>query len=355
MAGGGQTGEKTEEATPRKKQESRKQGVVAKSVDLTGALVMLTLMGVMPVAVHQFGGAMLQSFQAGIYATPRSLETGEVMLYVLLLAKPALIFFLTISGAALTVGLVANFAQVGFVFSTEALQPKFQKINPIEGLKRILSARSLVEGLKAFAKGLLFGWIAYSAIQASWPQIIRLGWYSPIDSATQVGSLIITIGMRIGTAWLVLAAADYFFQKKQTNKQIMMTKDELKREMKEQEGSPEVKSARFQRMRKLIKSNAREAVRKADVIITNPTHFSVAIQYDRSSMHAPMVVAKGQDYLALKIREMANEFDVPILPNPPLARALYRQCEVGDFIPRDMFSAVAEVLAYVYRTIKKVR
>lgn len=355
MAENGQTGEKTEDPTPRKREQARKQGTVAKSVDLSGALTLLALIAIMPPLLATAGNQMIIAFRASFSNLPMTLRQGDIWQFTQVLLPPMLILFAGIAGTAMLVGLVTNFAQVGFHLTAQPMAPKFEKINPIAGFKRLFSQRSAFEALKAIVKGLLFGWIAYDVIVQNWTNIIRLSWFSPDQAAGQVGAMIVTIGMRVGVAWLVLAALDYFFQKRQVHKQLMMTKDELRREMKEQEGSPEIKAARMQRARKLSKGRMADAVRQADVIVTNPTHFSVAIQYKRNEMHAPVVVAKGQDYLALKIREIAGEHQIPIIPNPPLARALYKRCEVGDFIPRDLFSAVAEVLAYVYRTVKKLR
>lgn len=355
MAQQGDSGEKTEEPTFTKKQRARKQGTVAKSVDLTGALTLMAVVAILPSALGVFGAGAMDGFRRALNNMPSSLAPGEISGFTLTLLQPALLLFAVIAGTAMAVGLAASFLQVGFVLTAEPMAPKFSKINPLEGFKRLFSKRSMFEGGKTLVKGLVFGWLAYDAIQQNWVSIIRLSWVAPHEAASNVGQMIWTIAMRVAGVWLALAALDYFFQKRMVHKELMMTKDELRREMKEQEGSPEVKAARFQKMRQMSKGRMGEAVKNADVIVTNPTHFSIAIQYDRSKMHAPMVVAKGQDYLALRIRELAAEHKVPIVPNPPLARALYKQCEVGDFIPRDMFSAVAEVLAYVYRTIKKVR
>ncbi|MDI9639343.1 EscU/YscU/HrcU family type III secretion system export apparatus switch protein [Geitlerinema splendidum] len=225
----------------------------------------------------------------------------------------------------------------------------------MNGFKRVFSRRGLVEGLKAMAKMAIFGWIAYSIIAKEWASLVGIAWLSPAGAAAVIGGLLHAIFVRIALVWLVIAALDYFFQRKEVDKQIKMTKDELKREMKEQEGSPEIKSAMYQKRRKLLKGGMATKVKEADVIITNPTHFAVAVKYHRNSMHAPQVIAKGQDYLALKIREIAEQVGTPIVENKPLARALYAQCEPGDPIPRDLFMPVAEVLAYVYKSTKRSR
>lgn len=353
MADTGQ--ERTEEATPRRRTEARKKGTVARSVDLTNALVVTALALVLPSTLVAFGQGLMGGMRQGLLSLPTDLSTGSMSRYTWGLLQPAVVSVLPLILTALAVGLAANFAQVGFVMSGQALTPSLQKINPLEGMKRLFSSRAAVDALKAALKALLFAYIAYSAVSSNWNQLIGLAWMKPAAAMSAVGSVLETILIRVAITWLILAALDYLFQRKQTNKQLMMTKDELKREFKEQEGSPELKMAQAQRRRKLSKGRMMDRVKTADAVITNPTHFAVAISYDRSKDAAPIVVAKGQDYIALKIREVATKHRVPIVPNPPLARALYKQCEVGDFIPRQMFQAVAEVLAYVYRTIKGIR
>jgi flagellar biosynthetic protein FlhB len=333
--------ERTEEATPRRREEARRKGTVARSTDLTSALVLLSIGLVSPSAGRIIGCGVVAAMGEGLVGVQRGLDLGNLIGYTASVFQPALTGLAVLIGTALVVGLGANFAQVGFAFSIEALTPSLSKIDPIQGFRRLLSWRSTFEATKTIAKALLFGWIAYAAVASEWDRLLGLGNVPPSAAAAEAG--------------LVIAALDYLFQRAQTNKQLRMTKDELKREMKEQEGSPEVRAAQAQRRRKLVKGRLRDRVKSADVVVTNPTHYAVALQYDRSRMHAPMVVAKGQDYLALNIRKLAREYRVPSVPNPPLARALYRECEVGDFVPRDLFQAVAEVLAYVYRTVKGVR
>jgi flagellar biosynthetic protein FlhB len=192
-------------------------------------------------------------------------------------------------------------------------------------------------------------------VQSRWNELLNLSALTPLGGVSVVGSILQAILLRVAVAWLALAAVDYWFQRKQTDKQLRMTKDEVRREFREMETSPELKAAMAQRRRKLSKNRVSQAIKEADVIITNPTHFAVALKYDREKMHAPQVVAKGVDYMALRIRQLAADERIPIVPNPPLARQLYKKCEIGDFVPRDMFQAVAEVLAYVYSTLKKVR
>lgn len=346
-------GEKTESATPKRRQDARRKGTVAKSNDLTGSLVLLAVAMVLPSASSTFGRGILTAMQGGLVQAPQEFSALTIQQRAFAVLQPAGLSFAMVVGTAMAVGLMANFAQVGFVLSAEAMAPSLTKLNPLNGFKRLFSMRATVEGLKAIAKSLLFGLIAFNVLKANWGVLVGMSYATPALAAAQVGGIAHTILLRVSITWLVIAALDYAFQRSQVEKELRMTRDELKREMKEQEASPELKGERMKRMRKMMKGRPLEKVKTADVIITNPTHFSVAISYERSSMHAPMVVAKGQDILALKIREIAKEHGVAIVPNPPLARQLYKQCEIGDYVPRELFGPVAEVLAYVYNVLRR--
>jgi flagellar biosynthetic protein FlhB len=343
------SGEKTEDATPRKREKARKQGTVAKSQDLTGACTLMAISFMIPWVLMNLVEHLFINLGRSITQIPTSFDQKTAFLYLLHLITPMIKGVLPLLLTVMMVALITNFAQVGFVLSGESLNPKLEKIDPFKGIKRLLSAKQLVEGLKAGLKFGIFGLICYYVIKNDLDGIAALSTMTPVAAAAFMGNLMQDIMLKVAFAWLALAALDYFFQRKQVEKQLKMTKDELKREMKEQEGSPELKSAQSRRRQELSRGGLKGNLEKAEAIVTNPTHYAVAIRYDRSEMHAPMVVAKGADYLALKIREIGADLDIPIVENPPLARTLHKQCEVGDFIPRDMFSAVAEVLAYVYK------
>lgn len=348
-------GEKTEEATPRRRQDARKKGTVARSTELAGAASLMVCALLLPSVVSGIGKGLMSAFHGAVATPPTQFSHRSALDYLTALMGPALLAMAPLIGALMAVGLAVNFAQVGFHLSAEAMKPTFEKINPFAGLKRLFSARTIFEGVKAMFKFALFTWIAQSVLAKEWNTLSTLMFLPPLQAAQVIGSITHTILVRIAGVWMALAIVDYIFQKKQVDKQLRMTKDELKREMKEQEGSPEIKAALFQKRRKLLKGGLASRLKEAEVIVTNPTHFAVALKYDRSEMHAPMVIAKGQDYLALKIREIAHDLEVPIVENPPLARSLYKKCEPGDFIPRDSFAAVAEVLAYVYKSVKSAK
>lgn len=348
-------GERTEEATPKKRQEARKKGQVAKSNDLTQAVTMLVIAMMIPGVCQAIGGGLINAMAAPERLVSKDASPAAILSGAGSMAQPILMAALPLLLVIMGAGVAANIAQTGFLFTTEPLKPEFRKVNPLEGMKRLFSFKSVFEGLKATAKLFIFSGIAWSVIKGSESQIVSMAGLTPNQSAILIGGIAHTILIRVASTWLVLAAIDYGFQRFQHEKQLKMTKQELRQEMKDQEGSAEVKSARHQRRRTLMKGGLASRIKEADVVVANPTHFAIAIKYDRSKMHAPIIIAKGQDYLALRIRGIAEEAGIPVVENKPLARALYKHCEVGDYVPREHFTAVAEVLAYVYRTMKRVK
>lgn len=353
MAGEGQ--EKTEKPTERRLREARKKGTVTKSNDIISASVFLALLFTMPSILRSGYDGFRASLQTALKMATLDPTEGNFSNAVIASLKPVIAPAAMLIAVSLVVGVVGNVAQIGFQLSTEALNPKFDKLNPLNGFKRLFGKPALFDAFKSFVKLVLFSYLAYSVVQAHWLDFASVWTLNAMGAMSLVGSVLHSILVRIVGAWAVLAAIDYIFQKKQTDKQLMMTKDEVRREMKDAETSPELKGHRMRLARKFSKMRPAQAVREADVIITNPTHFAIAVQYDARKQHAPIVIAKGVDHLALKMRELAKEAKVPIVENRPLARALYKECEVGDYIPRDYFQAVAEVLAYVYRTFGRVR
>ncbi|MBS1728339.1 MAG: flagellar biosynthesis protein FlhB [Armatimonadetes bacterium] len=347
--------EKTEQPTDRRKKEARKKGTVAKSMDMISAVVFMSILMSAPTII----GMGFQGFKDGFRSSmtvanlePTSANIGRATFAAIQPMLPALAMLM---GVAMMVGLVGNYAQVGFNFSAEAMAPKFSKLNPANGLKRLFGKPALFDLAKSLVKLFLFSWMTYTAIRDNWLQIGMIWSLSPLGAFAVIGGIIRTILLRVGMVWLILAVGDFIFQKKQVNDQLKMTKEEVRQEMKDAETSPELKGARMRQARKLTRMRMTQAVQSADVIVTNPTHYAVALSYNQGKSHAPVVVAKGVDHLAFRIREIAKEAGVPIVENRPLARALHKQCEVGDFVPRELFQAVAEVLAYVYRMTKKVR
>jgi flagellar biosynthetic protein FlhB len=348
-----QAQERTEEATPKRKRDARKKGSVAKSQEVISSIAILGLLMVVPAVLNSVGQACMMSFKNAANHIPQTVEFSELVAFMGNVGMEPFKAILPLMFIAMGLGLVSNVAQVGFMMTPEALKPKWERLNPASGLKRIFSRQAGMEGLKSIVKTVLFGYLAYGVIQQHWEEILTLSWKTPSAMMMTTGSIMHGVAVKVGSVWLVLAAVDYFFQRKQLDRQLRMSKEEIKQEFKESEQSPELKGAMARRRRQLTKGRGLKAVSEATVVITNPTHYAVAIKYEPGKMHAPQVVAKGVDHLAAKIRAEAEANKIPIVPNPPLARRLHKLCEVGDFIPRDMFQAVAEVLAFVYRTLKK--
>jgi flagellar biosynthetic protein FlhB len=261
-----------------------------------------------------------------------------------------------IFAGVMIIAILVNMAQVGFFFSIKRIQPQFNALNPAKGLSRLAGGRdNLVRLVMNVLKLIMVSLVAYSAVHGKLPLILSTQQLSFLQIFSLGASLVYGIGLRIGMILLILAIIDYAYQRWRNEQQLKMSKQEIKEEMKRMEGDPKIKNRRrqiaMQRLMQAIKKN----VPSADVIVTNPTEFAVALKYDANTMHAPKVVAKGADHMALRIREIAIASGIPILERPPLARALYRLVDVGQEIPEQFYSAVAEILAYVYEISGKLK
>lgn len=350
------SGEKTEKPTAHKLQEARKKGQVPRSADLSPAFmitgVFLVLMAIGPWMLTIFQDMLRETFLSylkwdvnqenlGVIFKQMAIESGKIVGPVL--------------GFCLVCALVVNYSQVGVLFTTETLQPKLDKINPIQGFKKIFSLRTLVELGKSILKISVGGLAAFFVLRGVKDQIPYLPHGSVGEVLSFTGQAVFQVGLFIGILLIVIALLDYFYQRFEHMKNLRMSKQDIKDEYKKMEGDPLVKSKIKERQRQMAMRRMMQEVPKADVIITNPTHFSVAIKYEAKNMSAPTVIAKGQDYIALRIREIAKEHRIVTMENKPLARALYSQVEVGQQIPEELFKAVAEVLAYVYKLQGKVK
>ncbi|WP_071395324.1 flagellar biosynthesis protein FlhB [Bacillus tuaregi] len=349
-------GEKTEKATPKKRQDARKKGQVAKSQDVNTAVgllaVFLFLLFGGPYLLSKLTSLLKHSFQ--VYMLMDLSEPSIHYILIELLKELALIIG-PIMLVALTAGVAANYFQVGFLFSTEAIQMKLEKIDPIKGFKRIFSLRSVVEFLKSILKICIVGIITFLVIWISLNDILTLSQLSIGSAFAFLADLTVKMGLYAGSALLFLALLDYLYQKYDFEKNIRMSKQDIKDEYKNSEGDPLIKSKIKQKQREMAMSRMMQEVPNADVIITNPTHYAIALKYDETKYDAPYVVAKGVDFVAQKIKFVAKENEVITIENRPLARALYSQSEIGDVIPEEFFKAVAEILAYVYRTKQHVK
>ncbi|MFD2409579.1 flagellar biosynthesis protein FlhB [Paenibacillus rhizoplanae] len=349
-------GDKTEKATPKKRQDARKKGQVAKSAEMSGAVVLFSAL----LSLSVFGGFMKERFiklytdvfqnRMMLEVTPENISTlfNQYGLQILILLAPLL-------GITFLLALVANFAQVGFMATGEGITPKFSKINPIKGFKNIFSMRSVVEFLKSVFKLILIAYLVYSTLWGQKESFARLSHVDAEGAYAFVAKLTMSLGIKIAAALFIMAVLDYIYQKYEHEKSLKMSKQDIKDEYKKMEGDPIIKGKIRERQRRMAMQRMMQEVPKADVIITNPTHFAVALKYDGSSMEAPQIIAKGQDYVALRIRELAKEHGVVTMENKPLARALFQRAEIGDVVPADLFQAVAEVLAYVYKLKGKSR
>ncbi len=351
MAGGGKgAAEKTEKATPKRRDEARKKGQVAKSADLNGAAVMLA--GLFALAIG--GGAMVGHMQDAMLdalkhvADPSMVDRHGIGTLLMDALKDTALAVAPVAAACLVAGLAASVVQVGFKPSAKAAAPDPKRINPWSGLKQIVGPNALVEGGKSIAKVGVVGVIVAAALVPTLPQMGAMVGMTPAQLAGELVSTIMGIAQRAAIAYLVIGFADVAWQKHRHEKGLRMDKQEVKEEQKEQSLPAEVKMAMRRRQASAARARMMAAVPEADVVVTNPTHFSVALKYDGKKA-APEVVAKGQDLLALRIREIAREHGIPVVPDPPLARSLHKSVEVGRQIPEELFAAVAQVLAYVYR------
>lgn len=347
-------GEKTEKATPKKRQDERKKGRVAKSQDVNTAFLLFfsfLLLAVMGAYMRDYMTDMYRNVFTNFIHWEVSIDTiGLIFLeslkYLLYIVGPVMLITIIIS-------IASNLVQVGFLFTTEPLKFDLKKIDPIKGLKRIFSLRALVELLKSFLKISIIGVITFSVIWIFKDDIMMLALKTPETAVSFFGRVTIIMGIAATIALIILAILDYMYQKYDFEKNIRMSKQDIKDEHKNIEGDPLIKSRIRQQQREMAMRRMMEEVPKADVVITNPTHFAVAIKYDEAVADAPYVVAKGTDTLALRIIEVAKENGVMTVENKPLARSLYHAVEIDETIPEDFFQAVAEVLAYVYSLEKR--
>ena len=350
------SGDKTEVPTARKREEAREQGMVARSTDLTsaamllGGLVLLKKFG-SPILIALRG--LLQSMLSEKSLSQVNANTATNHLVGELI--PVAVSMLPLFGGLIVLAIVVNVAQVGFRITPDKLMPNFGALNPIRGLGSLFKPQSIMRLVMGVLKMMLVAIVSYSAIHSRLNQIIGVENLSFEQMFWMGGEVIYSIGLRVGLLLLVLALLDYIWQKFEFEKNLRMTKQEIKEEMRNMEGDPKIKMRRRQIAQQMAQKKLKKDVPTADVVITNPTEFAVALKYDTDSMRAPRVIAKGRDLIAKRIRELAIEAGVPILERKPLARALYKLVEVGQEIPVEFYSAVAEILAYVYELTGKVR
>ncbi|RKM57237.1 flagellar biosynthesis protein FlhB [Butyrivibrio sp. X503] len=353
--------EKTEEPTAKKLDDARKEGQVAKSQEVATAFSLLALFIILRLFYAVMGANFHKIFERTYNDIPNVARTYDGYLPVATLSaivRNAMVQLLVLCAPFFIIGFlvafICDYVQVGYKPTSKPLQPKLSKLNPVSGLKKIFSARKLFELAKSLLKLALMGIVIYTFFKSRTESLFLL-YDIPLKSAIGLmGNLIFDLGTRIAVAYMVIAFADLIYQKRKFKKDMMMTKQEVKDEFKNSEGSPEVKSAQKRRMMEASRRRMMQSIPQADVVITNPTHYAVAIKYDADEADAPIVTAKGADYVAQKIKELAKENDVEIVENKPLARMLYANVEVGEMVPPELYKAVAEVLAYVYHLKGKI-
>lgn len=357
----GPGGEKTEPATQKKLSDAREKGQVAKSREIANGFGLLSLFLVIKFWIGTMGTQFLNVFTSTYNKIPDILTfwNGEVpqndmrilfidtIIQIIIILAPVFI-------VAVLVAFLCDVAQVKLKFAKKAMEPKLSKLDPISGFKKIFSANALVELVKSIAKLFLIGYVAYGYIEDKLDFIYLLYDISLIQALQLIWEMITDLGIRISAVYMVLAFADFAYQKFKFAKDMRMTKQEVKDEYKQQEGDPKVKGRIRQKMMEASRRRMMQDLPTADVVITNPTHYAVAIKYDPEVAEAPIVLAKGSDYLAAKIKEIAKENNIEIVENKPLARMLYANVDIGQTVPPELYQAVAEVLAFVYKLQGKI-
>jgi flagellar biosynthetic protein FlhB len=348
----GPGGEKTEQATPKKLADARKEGQVAKSTDIVTAFMLLGLFVGLKVFVGMIGNRFLEYFTkyyqsiSSISSERFTIQTEESLLKQGII--DVILLMLPIALVAYVVAFGLNVYQVKWAPTLKPLKPKFNKLNPIKGMKKLFSKDKLVELLKSMTKVCVLGYVVYDELKDQYGLLFMFYRFEIPTALVIIGNIVFTVGIKISLMFLAIALADLFYQKRKFKEDMKMTKQEVKDEFKSTEGDPHIKGKIRSKMREASQRRMMQSVPEADVVITNPTHLAVALKYDRDSSSAPIVVAKGADYVAQKIKEIAREHKVEIVENKPVARMLYYNVDVDQEIPPELYQTVAEILAYVY-------
>ncbi len=351
-------GEKTEDATPKKLNNARKEGQVAKSTELITAVMLFSLFLILKIYVGTMGERFIETIQKSFESITLIVKDDMSMNVILSLLgyaiKSIILISLPIFLVGVVVGALINKVQIKWKVTTKPLKPTLSKLNPLKGVKRLFSKEKLVELLFSIIKIILIGVIVYNTLKDQWKLLFNLYDFTLYQAIGVIGSMVISLGFKISSVFLVIGFADLFYQKKKFKKDMKMSKQEVKDEFKNSEGDPQIKGKIKSKMLEASRRRMMNAIPNADVVITNPTHFAVALQYDKETSSAPIVVAKGADYMAQKIKDIARENKVEIVENKPLARMLYFNVEIDQEIPQELYQMVAEILAYVYRVKNKI-
>ncbi|NLK20776.1 MAG: flagellar biosynthesis protein FlhB [Epulopiscium sp.] len=342
---------KTEKATPRKRSKAREEGQVAKSMEINTAFLLIFMFAAIRLFAPFMYGRLTSIFERTYILYPKLDDLfveSYILKFVPYILTQILIIIAPLFAVAMIVGVTVNFVQVGWHPTLKPLKPKFSRLNPISGMSRLFSKHSLVELLKSIIKITIVSLVIYNSVIGEVKNIILLLDMDLMQMIKYIGKVIINIGLKVGMFFLFISAADYAYQRFEHEENLKMTKEEIKEEYKMTEGNPQIKSKIRQKMREASMRRMMQEIPKADVVITNPTHYAIAIQYDSNVASAPIVIAKGVDYLAMRIKTIAAESEIEIVENKPLARTLYQTVDIGQEIPPDLYQAVAEILAFVY-------
>lgn len=343
--------EKTEKPSPKKRRDAREEGQILQSKEISTVVILFSCF----FGLRIFGGFItnqLQQFMLDVFSKINNIDVllnpNNLMVNFLKILTVFLVVVSPILGVAFLSSLIISYFQVGFLFTSKTLKLKLNRLNPIEGFKKIFSKRALVELLKSILKIVLVGYVAIKYASNQITRVIKYSSMDSFDSFIDFSELIFGFILRILGVLLLLSFMDYFFQWREHEKNLKMSKQEVKEEYKQSEGDPFIKGKIKEKQRKMAMSRMMQDIPKADVIITNPTHYAVAIKYDKDSFDAPYVLGKGIDLIAQNIKKVGKDNNVPIIENRILARTIYHSTEIGDTISEDLYEAVAEVLAYVY-------
>lgn len=347
-------GEKRFPATPKRRQEARKKGQVLKSQELTSAVMLLALVGLLKFWLPSVFSNLADLFRFITASSPEwnTRSVGEVMMSVtwqcVLILGPIFI-------ASMAAAIAINFLQVGSLFTVEPIKPQISRLSPIQGFKRMFGLKALVQLVKSLFKVAIIGYFLYAVIRDNMNVFPALQGLSVLQSTVILGNLLFELAWKAALTFLIIAFGDFLYQWWDYEKNLRMSHQEIKEEYKQTEGDPQLKAQIKKRQRMMAMRRMMEDLKQADVVITNPTHYAVALKYDLAVHSAPYVVAKGQNEIALRIRAIAEENNIIIMENKPLARALYAQVDLGQVVPSDLYKAVAEVLAFVYKLNKRKR
>lgn len=344
--------EKNFQATPRRRQEARKKGQVFKSTEMVSALMLVSFIGLLkfyvPTMLVKAQAIFPYVYGLSVEWTTRSIASLMVDILWMGIQMVAPLF---IVGVVIATG--ANYLQVRSLFTIEPLKPQLSRISLINGAKRMFGVKAWVELAKSLLKVIFIGYFLYATIRDNFEVFPAMARFTVGQGAVYIGGLIIDLGWKIALSFFVIAGIDFLYQWWDYEKNLKMSHEELKQEYKQTEGNPQIKSEIKRKQRALAMSRMMQDLKTADVVVTNPTHYAVALRYDPKENSAPVVVAKGADEIAQRIKQLAKEYGIITMENKPLARALFAQAEIGQAVPAELYKAVAEVLAFVYRLKRK--